>query len=127
MAAQAVERDTLPHVVEAGEGDRIRVRREALGITKQALAAKAGIDRGRLSEIERGANARPTTIAVIDRALAELEEEMSGPYDSEHTVTFRMSGNFGVDVTVQGPVENLSELEESVGRLLQRMRNGDPK
>lgn len=125
MAAALLEGATFAPV-EADEGDQIRQRREALGMGIAQLADRAGVDRGRLSKIEKGAEARGTTLSAIKRALDQLEEETSGPYDEqheEHTVTFRMSGNFGVDVTVEGPVENLAELEASVGRLLQRMRN----
>lgn len=107
-------------------GDEIKQRRAALGVTVKGLAAKAGVDRGRLAAIEDGASARASTIGAIEKALADLEEEMSGPYDETRgLVTFRMSGNFGVDVVVQGPVENLDELEQSVERLIQRMRSQD--
>lgn len=126
MGMATLERGMLMPVVEIGEGDRIRSRRKELGLTITALAKRAGIDRGALSDIESGkAVPRDATLGQIDRALAALEEETSGPYDNagDHLVTFRMSGNFGVDVTVSGPVENLAELEESVGRLLQRMRS----
>ena len=91
----------------------------------KALAERAGVDRGRLAAIEDGASAREATIGAIEKALGSLEAEMSGPYDDSEKglVTFRMSGNFGVDVVVQGPVENLAELEQSVERLIQRMRS----
>lgn len=128
MGVALLERGTLTPVVETGDGDRIRDRRTELGLTIRALAERAGIDRGQLSDIERGMVApRAATLGQIQRALTEFEDETSGPYDEaeKRTVTFRMSGNFGVDVTVSGPVENLAELEDSVGRLLQRMRAED--
>lgn len=117
---------TLERVVTTGAGEAIRKRRTALGVTVKALAEKAGVDRGRLAAIEDGATARASTIGAIEAALARLEQEMSGPYDEPDSggmVTFRMSGDFGVDVVVQGPVENLAELESSVERLIQRMRS----
>lgn len=128
MSAVLLERSTLTPVVDEGVGEAIRERRERLGLTKVALAKRAGVDRGRLAEIEEGANTRGATLSAIKRALDEFEAETSGPYDpdEERIVTFRMSGNFGVDVTVSGPVENLHELEDSVGRLLQRMRSDQP-
>lgn len=117
-----------PHTLEGvttSAGDAIKTRRTALGVTVKALAERAGVDRGRLAAIEDGASARDATIGAIEKALASLEEEMSGPYDNGERglVTFRMSGDFGVDVVVQGPVENLAELEGSVERLIQRMRS----
>lgn len=111
---------------ETGVGARLQERRMALGLTRKALADKAGVDRGRLSLIEKGASFHDATVGAIERTLTQLEEEMGGPYDRHGQVTFRMAGNFGVDVVVQGPVENLSELEASVARLLREMReNGD--
>lgn len=109
-------------------GDEIRRRREAMGWSVKALAAKAGVDRGRLADIERGATARGSTLGAIEAALAEIEEETGHdePAD-EGMVTFRLSGNFGVDVVVQGPVTNLSELEASVERLVQSMKKDPPE
>lgn len=120
---------TLEGVTDTGVGKAIKARRVALGVTVKALAEKAGVDRGRLAAIEDGAAARASTIGAIEAALSRLEEEMSGPYDQEQhgLVTFRMSGDFGVDVVVQGPVENLAELEQSVDRLIQRMRAKDAR
>ena len=120
--------NTLERVTNSGAGEAIKKRRTALGVTVKALAEKAGVDRGRLAAIEDGASARESTIGAIERALADLEAAMSGPYDDDGErglVTFRMSGSFGVDVVVQGPVENLDELERSVERLIQRMRTQD--
>lgn len=117
----------VQRVANEGVGQSIRRRRTSLGMTVKALADKAGVDRGRLAAIEEGATARASTIGAIEAALTRLEEEMSGPYDERGLVTFRLSGNFGVDVVVQGPVDNLDELEESVERLIRRMRDkGEP-
>ena len=102
-------------------GARIRQRRAALGMTVKALAERAGVDRGRLAAIEDGATAREATLGAIERALSDLEQETSGPYDEGGMVTFRLSGNFGVDVVVSGPVTSMRELEQSVERLLQKM------
>lgn len=130
MTLAVMERGTFGPVSDEVEveGAWIRERREELGLSISELAKRAGVDRGQLSDIEKG-NVRPrgVTLSQIRRALSEFGEEVSGPYDGggDHTITFRMSGNFGVDVTVSGPVENLSELEASVGRLLQQMRSND--
>lgn len=126
MTAIAMHTGTVFGVTDEHAGDEIRAERQALGLSVKALAERAGVDRGRVAKIEAGEPYRDSTLGAIRRALAEFREEISGPYDDapdEHVVTFRMSGNFGVDVTVSGPVDNLPELEASVGRLLQRMRN----
>lgn len=112
---------------ELGVGGAIRARRAALGLSVKALAERAGVDRGRLAAIEEGASARSATIGALESTLSRLEEEMGGPYDSEHgLVTFRLRGNFGIDVTLQGPVDNLDELEASVERLLAKMEQPPP-
>ena len=119
---------TLEGVTNQGAGEAIKQRRTALGVTVKALAERAGVDRGRLAAIEDGATARPATLGAIEKALAALEDELSGPYDnSGRLVTFRLSGDFGVDLVVEGPVDNLPELESSVERLIQKMRTkGNP-
>lgn len=119
-------------VTDRGEGKAIHERRTKLGLSVKALAALAGVDRGRLAAIEDGASARSGTYGAIHAALDKLEEEMSGPYDAapapaaeQHTVTLRASGNFGVDVTVEGPIADIVELEASVIRLIGQMQRQD--
>lgn len=48
-----------------------------------------------------------------------------GDEDEQHLVTFTLSGNFGVEVTVKGPVGNIDELESAVERILRGMRDSD--
>ena len=124
MLAMAYDANTLGGMTDdRARGASIAARRKGLGLSVKALAERAGVDRGRLAAIEDGAAARSSTIGAIEAALDRLEGEMSGPYDDAGTtVTFRLAGNFGVDVTVQGPVANLTELEESVSRLIRDMR-----
>jgi transcriptional regulator with XRE-family HTH domain len=91
------------------------------------LADLAHVDRGQLAKWEKGeVTVRDATALAVERALDRFEEEVSGPYDDteSNVVTFRLKGNFGVDVTLAGPVDNLPELEASVTRLLRSM--GDP-
>jgi hypothetical protein len=38
-------------------------------------------------------------------------------------VEFRVSGNFGVDVVLKGPVDDLPAMEAAVNRLVERMQN----
>jgi transcriptional regulator with XRE-family HTH domain len=107
---------------------------DALGIKKvSVLAERSGVDRGLVGQVVNGTakNPRRTTIAAIEAALDRLEEEMgAGAHDhnrraTDGMVTFRLSGNFGVDVVVQGPVSNAADLEASVARLLRGMRDRD--
>lgn len=123
MAAGLLERpiDTLAVV---GEGDQIKARRERLGMSHRTLAKESGVDRATIARLEEGGTVRGASAGAIVAALDRLEEEMSGPYDpspGDDTVTFTLHGNFGVSVTVQGPVGNMDELRASAERLLSQM------
>lgn len=113
------------------DGAQIRARRMALGMTVKALAELSGVDRGQITRIEEGeVRPRTSTVGALVAALTKFEDEISGPYDDEdenagNLVTFRLKGNFGVDVTVQGPVADLDRLEASVERLIARMEHPD--
>jgi transcriptional regulator with XRE-family HTH domain len=130
----------------AGRGAKIQARREALGMSVRALAEwmadngeRVGIagpvTRQTITKAEADdPTTTPQTYMRIEAWLAALEYEMSserealtpiGPAES-NLVTFRLSGNFGVDVVVEGPVTNLPELEAAVEKLLRGMREGTP-
>ena len=51
------------------EGDRVRARRERLGMSKSDLAAEAKVNRNTLAAIEAGESFNRTTLAKIERAL----------------------------------------------------------
>jgi DNA-binding XRE family transcriptional regulator len=119
----------LGNVDNAEAGRRIRERRTRLRMTVKDLASRAGVDRGRLAKLEVGDPAvRATTIGAVEAALDEVEQLTSdlpaplAPQDDSGMVEFRVSGNFGVDVVVKGPVQNLDALEASVSRLVARMQ-----
>jgi transcriptional regulator with XRE-family HTH domain len=106
---------------------KIRARRERLGMSLRELEKESGINRATIASIESGdRNVRSASVRAITAALDRIEGEIRGPYDDDDkgVVTFRLQGNFGVDVTLAGPVSNLDELEASVTRLLRTM--GDP-
>lgn len=107
-------------------GALIKKRREALGYSILKLANEAGVDRGRLSALESGdPTVQPRTIGAVESALARLEHEYGMDLPStvaEEWVEFRVSGNFGVDVVVRGPVRNMGALEEQVAKLIREMK-----
>jgi len=118
-------------------GDEIRERRVRLGMTVKDLAARAQVDRGRLSAIEDGtANARPSTIGAIEAALDQIEQEM-GMNDpgtmsavgdpGGDLVEFTIEGNFGVRAVVKGPVRDMDALREAVAQIVREMKGpNDP-
>ena len=115
--------------VNAGRADQIRARRVRLGISVKALALRAGVDRGTLASLEAGdERIRDSTFGTVERALETLEQEMGVEPGSSNpgadVVEFRVSGDFGVDVVVKGPVRDMAAMEESVARLLARIQSG---
>lgn len=117
-------------------GRRIRERRERLGMTITQLAEAVDVPRSRLSQVENGkGNPRGDTYGKIERGLDRLEERygMNDPEVITHEgrpalVKYTIQGNFGVQAVVEGPVENIEELEASVARLIagmQREQEGD--
>ena len=56
--------------VQTGLGRNIREKRTALGLSQQLLAAKSGLDRSYISDVERGnQNTRLLTVGRIAKAL----------------------------------------------------------
>jgi transcriptional regulator with XRE-family HTH domain len=56
-------------------GDAVRSRREALGLTQEGLAEKAGIHRTYLSDVERGT--RNVSLVNVERLARGLDESMT--------------------------------------------------
>lgn len=117
-------------------GLRIRERREALAMDKAPLADLAQVYRATLDRIEKGtANVRESSFRAVEQALDRLETEagVSVAPDEEdapnggNVVRFVVKGVYGVEsLVVEGPVENIAELEASVDRIMRRLRdNGD--
>lgn len=113
-------------VSDETRGHAIKRRREALGMSINALAKKVGMDRATLTAAEAGEE-RTTdlTYTRVENWLADFEEELGAGEQAREDdfVEFRLSGNFGVDVVVKGPVANLDDLERSITRLLKEMRD----
>lgn len=111
-------------------GSQLRDRRLRLGMSVRQLAEEADVDRGRLAALEAGEPVRETTTAKVRAALDRLDEEIGMDTGDENgrEVEFRVRGNFGVDVVVRGPIEDIAALEASVARLVGQMQaeNGEP-
>ena len=116
------------------DGDRIRARRERLGVDKRHLAAEAGISRETLAAIEGGKGFRRTSLTRIERVLDKLEEEAgvtteqqpSEPQSAEpQLVTIRLPSGGGADIVVSGPVGSIDKLRETAEALLRASREAD--
>lgn len=127
------ERTTVAPVT-ADVGSRIKTRRADLGLSVKGLAERAGVDRGRLAEIEAGKakNVRATTISAIERALDDLESRR-GDADlppgahrigdpADDLIEFIIEGTDGVRAVVKGPIRNMDELQAAAQKLLSGMQ-----
>lgn len=125
------------HLVNmSNEGERVRARREHLGLDKVELAKAARVNRNTLAAIESGESFNRTTLAKLERALAayELEAGVNAPDlnsaggSDEHLVEFRVEGVLGVaSVVVRGPVSDVREFEGSIARILRQIQDGPSK
>ncbi len=120
-------------VTDVSTGEDIHRRRLAIGISVAELARRAGIDRGRLSALEAGEKVRDTTLAAVVRTLADLEHELGMNEPSQvvpakvaaerpNVIRFEVQGVYGAKaLVVEGPVENIAELEAAVDRIMRRL------
>jgi transcriptional regulator with XRE-family HTH domain len=115
----------LPLVDNAERGEAIRRRRMALGIRSVSeLAARTGVSRSAASAAEHGGGARGT----YERLEAWLsEQERNGlsapPSDGVEQIEFTVEGDFGVKVTVKGPISDRAALEDSVAKIVRSIRD----
>lgn len=116
---------------DAGRGAEIKRRYDALGISDREWMSETGID---IKTVKRAIadepGTRPGSYLAIESALDKLEAAVAGKATPGQVgtgaeaglVEFRLSGNFGVDVVVKGPITDREALEESVKHLIREMR-----
>lgn len=116
----------LAFMNEESRGKLVQDRRKALGILSvREFATATGLSRNAITSAEAG-SASEITYERLESWLDKFEHETGADEPEEpKTVTFKLSGNFGVDVVVEGPVSNLAELEAAVEKLLRGMREAD--
>lgn len=120
-------------VTDGGRGQRIQARLDALRISDREFQQTTGIDRKTLRRAVAGeAHVRENTYRTIEDWLDRLERVAAGfpglkdepqpEPQGEGIVKYRLKGDFGVDLLVEGPVDNLAALEASVIRMMREMR-----
>lgn len=115
------------------EGERVRERRERLGMDKKQLAEESKVNRNTIAAIERGESFNRTTLAKIERTLDALELEagidappVQATVREQDLVEFRIEGVLGVQaVVVKGPVRDVREFEGSIARILREVQGRD--
>lgn len=124
----------LTVVDEETRGQRIRRRRLALGIKSyEEFAEATGMSRGAVTRAEKDdPTVSETTYERLEIWLTNFEHETGSDastvsVDASRTVRFSLAGNFGVEVVVEGPVEDMAEMREQVSKLVADMeRRGRP-
>lgn len=119
-----------PHEEET-RGQAIGRRMKALGMKRTDLADQAGAGGSRsllYRVLKDEPGVRDESYRVFELALDRIEDEYGhgGPdavLPTEHgLIEFEVTGDFGVRVVVKGPIENATELEKSVARLIRDIR-----
>lgn len=115
----------------SNEGERLRQRRERLGIDKKALAEAAGVNRNTLAAIENGESFNRSSLAKLERVLDELEHEAgldappAAPTEAD-LIEFDISDEFGLHLVVKGPIANADILKRQVIDIIREIRAESP-
>lgn len=76
-AAKPRKKRLLPNAVTRAVGEQLRLSREAKGLTQEDLAAKAEVERSRVSKVENGiVNASTLSLAAFCHALGITLSEL---------------------------------------------------
>lgn len=119
----------LPPVDKAERGAAIRERRMKLGIRSvREFAIRTGVARGSVSGAEHGDES--TSVGTFERLEAWLSEQerrggaVAGPGADApiEQIEFTVEGDFGVKVTVKGPITDRAALEDSVAKIIRSIR-----
>jgi transcriptional regulator with XRE-family HTH domain len=120
----------------SAEGERVKARRERLGLDKRRLATEAGVSRETLGAIEGGQGFRNSSLVKIERVLESYEAEagitepvtlaadVTAADQPSRIVIIRLKNDVG-EVVLEGPAENQAALVADARRLLDYMRTQD--
>jgi hypothetical protein len=101
-------------------GEALRRRRLACGIKSvRELQQRSGISREAITSAEAG-NASAATYERLDAWFTR--QEAAGAHASSSLVEFEVHSDAGVRVVVRGPISDAEELERSVARIIQSIR-----
>jgi DNA-binding XRE family transcriptional regulator len=129
MTQQLAESVAVAHE----DNGSVTARREKLGLSKAKLAALADVDRETLAKIEAGQPVTQTKAQQVEDALRTREYEygLDAPAEvpppngnAAETVEFTIEGDFGVRVTVRGPITDHEILRADVTEIIRSIREG---
>lgn len=102
-------------------------RIDATGISDRELHEKSGVSRGAIAAARKGESGAGT-YDRLEQWVARFEEEAGlSDVPKDQVVEFVVSGNFGVSVTVRGPVSDLAALEAAALRFTRNLGDQDAK
>lgn len=105
---------------DAARYAEIMRRIKRTGISDRDLQEKSGVSRGTIGAARKG-DAGPGTYDRLEQWVERFEAEAGMDEPDDDIVEFVVTGNFGVSVTVRGPVSHIAELEESALRATREM------
>lgn len=111
MTALAIEAEvsSLGFVGSVQAGEAIKTRRLQLGMTRTALAQRAGVDRSRVTKAEAGEPLRDSTLRAIEKALDDYEVEREVLPSVADSLTSVIELADGTRVTFTGSPETVIE------------------
>jgi transcriptional regulator with XRE-family HTH domain len=125
------EVEELPRVREQERGDALRRRRLAHGIRSvREFAEESGVSRNAVTAAEEGRGSEGT-YQRLEAWLDAFDHETGSDAPAQDSsaveqMTFIVEGDFGVKVTVSGPVSDREALEASVANIIRSIRKSSP-
>lgn len=121
MARQRAEQSELM----GEDAERLRARRDRLGMSQSQLAREAGVNRDTVAAIERGQGYRRSSLVKLEKALDAIEEEAgvdAPPPPKDPLVEFEVHIAGEPEITVVARGEGA---REEITELLRRLRERD--
>lgn len=105
----------------AARGEALRKWRKRNRISQAQLAEQAKVSTDTVQRAEKG-GVPDETMDLLEEVRLDYDATMGAPTSSAtDVIEFKISGNFGVDLIVKGPVSDMEEMERSVMRIMGRM------
>lgn len=127
---EATHAEQSADVTHRDRGARIQRRLDDLRMSDRQFHDFSGVDRKTLRRAVAGdTSVRANTYRTIEDWLDRAETRAKGaeglpedPDEESRLVSYRIKGDFGVEVVVEGPVKDRAELEASAMRLMRELR-----
>ena len=113
----------------SAEGDRVRQRRERLGLSMKELAAEAHMHRTTIAAIEDGQGSRRSSLVKLERTLSDLEAEAGidappvEPSTEGGVIEFDIINDLGIHVVVKGSIRDAEALRRQVIATIHEIRS----